>query len=75
MRACYPHRYLDQNHVQGSVEPRIWLKIVRLGLASVKRPEANGFVYPLFPLSVKELLEVQGVVNAACTLSPMFAAR
>jgi hypothetical protein len=28
------------------------------GLASIKRPEANRSVYPLFPLSVKELLEL-----------------
>ena len=46
------------------------------GLASIKRPKANKCVYPLFPLSVKELLELRGVVDAAGTpLSPMFAAR
>jgi len=61
----------------GSVEPRILAeeRLLR-GLASNKRPEANGFVYPLFPLSVKELLELWGVLDGSVTLlSPMFAAR
>ena len=67
---------LDQDHKLVREPGMLAEDCLLRGVGSIKWPEANRCVYPLFPLSVKELLELRGVPGAPGTvLSSMFAAR